>query len=320
MTETSAFPELTADEIGALSRFRQGDVLADVPDVVISDEEGAPRHLIAPLGVVIVSQTCDVVAPNRPTIQVALRVQLQSTHAAEARDGKRPRYAHLPALGDDNFADLEFMATVDKRRVIALTRTPGVVEDLDGRFFSLAVARRYSRFPFPDEVTPWLRPLELVVVSRVRRANSPEALALESVVQLRVEAADGWREAPFELKLVVIVTPGTLPMFPGDDLPALPDNLKAHLYDDDRRVKAERGDIAKMLAKATDPIAKYWLWTALADAWAALCLPPDAAPPQVKAAVSSLLAEVVSADEFPLTRIRKSEELDLDHLSEPTPE
>lgn len=320
MTETPAFPELTGEEREILTGFRQGDVLADVPDVVISDEAGAPRHLSAPLGVVIVSQTCDVVAPNRPTVQVARRVQLQATHAAEARDGKRPRYAHLPALGDDNFADLEFMATVDKRRIIALTRTPGVVEDLDGRAFSLAVARRYARFPFPDEVTPWLRPLELVVVSRARRANGPEALALQHVVQLRVEAAGGWREAPYELTLVVIVTPGTLPTFPHDDLPALPDDLRADLYDDDRRVKAQPGDIAQMLATANDPIAKYWLWTALADAWAALCRPPDAAPPQVMAAVSSLLAEVVPADEFPLTRTRKSEELDLDHLSEPTPE
>jgi hypothetical protein len=58
----------------------------------------------------------------------------------------------------------------------------------------------------------------------------------------------------------------------------------------------------------------------LGEAWAMRYTPPSGADPQVRAAVSHLTAEVVSADEFPLTRVRRSEILDVDHLSGPTPD
>lgn len=204
--------------------------------------------------------------------------------------------------------------------VAALTRLPGVRTDEEVRRFAGDVARKFGRFPFPDEVTPWLRPLETVVASKARKPNSPEGQALEQVVELRVEAPAGWGEPPFELTLCVIVQPDTLPTFAGDDIPALPDSLKDWVYNDEGELIRGSSDIAGRLVKAVDPAEKYWLWMALGDSWAARCSPGPDATEQVRTAVSYLGAEVVPADEFPLTRMRRSELLDLDHLCPPTPD
>ncbi len=58
---------------------------------------------------------------------------------------------------------------------------------------------------------------------------------------------------------------------------------------------------------------------ALGEAWADRCRPKGAPAKKVIDAVASLIAEVVPADEYMLTRYRRSEQLDLDHLSVPTP-
>lgn len=267
----------------------------------------------------LISQTCDVVLPDRLTVQLARRVQLSETAATEARAGRRPRYVHLPAVGEGAFADLEIVCTVAKVLLVGLQRVPGVATDDQTRRFSGAVARRYGRFPFPDEVTPWLRPLETIVSSRSGHPASPEGQALKQVAEFRVEATNGWRTPPYDLTLLVIVEPWTLPTFPDDELPNRPADLTGWLHRGAGARNRSAAEVADRLATATRPDDRYWLWTALGDAWAARCTPKSSDPVSVRQAVSNVVAEVVPADEFPLTRYRRSEQLDLDHLSPPAP-
>ena len=138
-----------------------------------------------------------------------------------------------------------------------LRRTPGLVSDDETRRFSRAVARKFGRSPFPDEVSPWLRPLEEVVSSRTRKAASPEGQALRQVVELRVEATGGWVAAPYDLTLVVIVEPGTLPTFRGDELPQLTSALNSWLYDDDGALKRTPAEVATRLAAASADDERY---------------------------------------------------------------
>lgn len=282
--------------------------------------DGKPVAVPAPLGVVLVSQTCDVVLPGRPAVQVARRVRLPDAQAAQARDGKRPRFAHLPQLGQNDFADLDVISTIAKSRLVELTRAAGVLGDEEGRRFAGAVARKFGRFAFPDEVTPWLKPLEEVVASKARKSASPEGRALEAVVELRVEAVGGWSATPYNLTLCVIVQPGTLPAFPDDDFPDLPPELATWLYEDEDNLRRSSGEIADRLGRTVEAEEKQWLWTALGEAWAGKCRPAQGCSEAIHDAVASVLPEVVPADEFTLTRVRRSEILDLDHLSGPTPE
>jgi hypothetical protein len=313
------FGQMTVAVAEAMKSYRQGDVLEDLAAVVVVGPTGETVEVAAPLGVVVVSQTCDVVLPNRLSMQLARRVRLPDREASEARDGKRPRYAHLPQIGERDFADLDVIMTVAKSHISGLRRQPGVLTDEEVRRFTRALVRKYGRFPFPNDVTPWLRPLEEVLSSRVRKPNSPEGRVLEDVVELRVEAASGWSSTPFGLTLCVIVRPGALPTFPNDEMPGLPEGLRSWLYGGTGELVRGSVEIAERLLSTTDPAERYWLWMALGDAWAVRCRPPEDSLPTVLAAVSDVTAEVITADEFPLTRVRRAEILDLDHLSSPPP-
>jgi len=68
----------------------------------------------------------------------------------------------------------------------------------------------------------------------------------------------------------------------------------------------------------------YWLWLSLAEAWAARCAPDvgrrspeDAA--KILTAVTGIDADLVDEHGFDLYRYRRSEQLDVDHLSPSVP-
>lgn len=314
----TALPSVDHATAKALATFRQGDHLAAIKSVPVASPTGSAVDIKTPHGVVIVSQTCDVVQVDRLTIQVAQFTRLADPTATEARDGRRPRYVHLPELGADAFADLEVIATLTKSLLCGYKRIPGVLADRDIRHFGQAVGRRFSRFAFPDAVQPWLQPLEDIARSKSHKPASPEGKAFAKVRQLRIECDNGWASPPYELVLAIIVEPGTLPMFPDDALPEIPDPLRHTLYDPKRSVlKLTPGEIASLLEKAKDTVERYFLWMALGDAWAAKCKPNNSVATTVKDAVSMIRGEVIEADEYSLTRVMRSEVLDLDHLSPP---
>ena len=287
---------------------------------MVTSATGSAISVSTPNGAVIVSQTCDVVQPNRLTVQLAPLERLTEPTASEARDGRRPCYAHLPELGTDAFADLEVIATVVKALLPHQRRVPAVRTDNDVRRFAQAVGRRFSRFAFPDNVVPWLHPLEEVANSKAQNPASPLGKAFAKIIGLRIECENGWDSPPYELVLAVVVEPGTLPLFPDDELPAMPETLRRKLYDLKKGVpKLTAGEIADLLEHAKDQVERYFLWNALSEAFTAKCEPKSSAEPSVKNAVSSIRGEVIQADEYGLHRVMRSEVLDLDHLSPPWP-
>jgi hypothetical protein len=66
-------------------------------------------------------------------------------------------------------------------------------------------------------------------------------------------------DPPYELTLVVIVAPGTLPVSPDDELPDRPAELNSWLYDDTAAFRRGAGQIATRLAEANVPAERYWL-------------------------------------------------------------
>jgi len=315
--------ELTpADETltDALSGYQQGDVLPTMPSIPIAGDDGMIGIWLTPNGTVVISQTCDVVQRSRLTVAVAPLVRLGGIQADEARAGKRPSLVHLPAINSGAFADLEVIATISKRWLVRHPRTAGVETDEDVRRFGRAVARKFGRFPFPDEVVPWLAPLAQVPGSKAAKPNTPEGKVLDEVVELRVEAAGGWTKPPYELVLAVLLKASALPLFDGDDLPDLPAGLGQWLYGDTEELSRGPAEIADRLVRSTDPPERYFLWQALGEAWATRCVPKGAQPKAVREAVNSVTSDVLGLDEYTLDRYRRSEQLDLDHLSPPLPE
>jgi hypothetical protein len=268
------------------------------------------------------------VQANRPNVVVAAVTRLQGHEAAEARGGSSTRYVCLTALGDELFADLEVIGTLEKSGLASLDATPGIdaTDDEGIRSFALRIGRRFGRFPFPDEVVPWLRPLQDTVEDKYDKPNSALGRALQEVVELRVEAPD-WQAKPLELTLHVIVKAGTLPEVDEESEEDIPQQLSQWLRSAGDVIRTPV-QIAERLYRrelrsgvAPTPGERYHLWNAFAEALANLCRPrgAEAGKPEVMQAVAEIVGMVSSDDEFNLSQYRRSEMLDLDYLSPPMP-
>lgn len=215
-----ALPDADADAIdAALQNWRQGDVVLGAgleflhfgdlrrPHSAASiqtceameaagDEipEGASPLLDGVEGLVILSQTCDVVRKcrNRPFIEVAPVVRLEAADVDAARRLKTPAFAYIPALaGDGLVADLDRVMTVEKALVASWTRTPGCTTDEETRAFAQALSRKRARFAFPDDFVAATRKLQARLADKHNR-DSDEGKHLRSLREIRVRAAPSW--------------------------------------------------------------------------------------------------------------------------------
>lgn len=307
------FGDALAEELHSFSCWRQGDKF-ELPLVPHLEATGEIGTLTTPDGVALVSQTCDAVLPDRANVQVAPIITLPGDSAREARQGKRSRFAHLPRLGIDQFVDLDHVSTVSKSVLRDKRVGPGVMGDEEVRRLASAVARRFGRFAFPNDVSDAMKTLRDVVQSKAVKSASPLGKAMKEVLELRAEARP-WRDENSEVALIFVLAPGSLPTLADDDPGPVPEAVER------LQVTAPKGRLSEIAAviNSEGPLSayeKFWLWQLFADTAAELC---ERAAQRSSATGPTFVGEVVSADEFPLTRVRRSEIVDLDHLSTPFP-
>jgi hypothetical protein len=250
-------------------------------------------------------------------------VILEGDAKISAARRKSPRYAPV-SYGDETFfVDLDHIATVDKVVLATMTSLADIDDEDAERRFRRDIGRRSTRFAFPDDVVPWFKPL--VEAAYSRKPTGAEGRVFEKVAELRVESANGWLNAPYNVTLTVIVEAGELPAFPGDDLPDISDDLTRKIRPKGELVPSSR--IAELLDVSIVSEDKYFLWQAMSEAWAAQCRPKDselrkyseAEAREIRMAVAgrAVTGETVSIDEYSLARYYASEQLDLAHLSSP---
>lgn len=303
---------------------RQGDIL-DLSELPFVTADGWST-LNCPLGVAIISQTCDIVLENRPNIAVAPVVDLDGAEAVAALTGVKPRYVAAPNVSTSAFVDLKYIAVLNKYYARNLNVLGTVVDQEDfvgARLFALQIGRRFSRFPFPDEVAPWFSGLQSLAYKR-HDSSTPVGKLLRDISEFRVQSHGGWDAGPVELTLFVITKPGVLPDLTGDELAPATLPIRNWLKSGDRVVRT-LGEVAERLyppsgvhALSADEVSL--LWQAAADLLAAKCRLTGALKenPAYSEAVVSITAELTSETEFTLADIRTSEILDLEHLSQPS--
>ncbi|MET9041728.1 hypothetical protein ABZX34_02300 [Streptomyces sp. NPDC004362] len=308
-----------------LSGFQQADVLK-IDRIPLRGPSGEVVWHATPDGVVIISQTCDVVQPNKPYLQVAPIARVPANLAKQAAKGAMPGYVAVPEAGYDAFADLDNIATVSKAHLALLVPQRGVADVAAMRIFGMRVGRRFSRFAFPDEVVPWLEPLKSSVLSKAGKTSSPLGRVLdERVESLRLECAPSWDAGlPYQLTLLVVVKPKLLPVFDEDEKPVPPAELEQWLWDEEGNIKQRPAVIAERLlnlATSGDRERRLWLWEGFGQALAAECRPKSSAPDKVLSAVAggAIDVEVTTIQDITYERILSSEEIDVDHLSPPLP-
>ncbi len=311
------------DAQSRLADYRQGDLLT-LPSFVHLEggqtwrpyrKAARPDHQVVTThidGLVLVTQTCDIVrsAEAGRFLQAAPIVSAAGpTEAAAWNDGASSRYVAVPGIGPLAFVDLDRIVTLAPSLALRCSRRPGVQPD--GRAvsrFGQAVARKFGRYPFPDDLGPSLKKLRASILHKWDRPDSPENHVLQALLQVRVESPCGGEsgeELPVDVTLVFVMRAGFLPLNeePAEASPALAGWLSG------ARTPAQ---LAARLADTLPHADRAVLLSRLVDEWVGLCAP--------QGVIRSITGEMVGADEYPLSRYWRSEHLDLDYLSGLTPD
>jgi len=198
----------------SLREWRQGDLALEeswfvhVGDGALPLSEAAAQASPGPqaltsevLGLVVVTQTCDVVRScvTRPFIEVAPLVRVSEDDLHQVKRGRRPAHATLPAVEKDLLvADIDRVMTVEKSIVASWKRTPGFTRDADGRAFAQALARKRVRFAFPDDCTSLVKKLQARLGDKHDK-NTDEGRGLRALREIRVCASPSWDAASIEI-------------------------------------------------------------------------------------------------------------------------
>ena len=210
----------------AMQTWRQGDVCLDngleflhladlsrphsaasvqVTEMLASNDEGFEAGgtpvLDNVLGMAVLSQTCDVVrgCQERPFVEVAPLVEVPESWVEEVRRLKRPAFAYVPATADRQLvADLDRTMTIEKALIAGWPRTPGWAADRNRRDFARALARKRSRFAFPNDFVIAARSLQERLIKKYPK-QTDEGAHLRALREIRVRAAPSWDDDEVQL-------------------------------------------------------------------------------------------------------------------------
>ena len=189
----------------ALQSWRQGDFtlgdvwLAHIADgsaaltEVATKGDGVHAAVYEVGGVVVVTQTCDVVraCTDRPFVCVAPLIKLEDSGGNAVAVGMSPRYARV-ATRPDLVADLDQVVSIEKSLVASWERLPGWTTDDELREFAASLARKAARFAFPDDFTLQVAKGLQRRVKEKHDKDSDEGKALRALREIRVSASPSW--------------------------------------------------------------------------------------------------------------------------------
>jgi hypothetical protein len=153
------------------------------------------------VGFAVVTQTCDIVRScvSRPFLEVVPLVEVDSQKLQEVQRGRRPQYAFIPNLAEKCFvADLDRVMTLEKAVVIGCQRIQGCTTDEERRMLGYALARKRSRFAFPDDFTAFAKKLQSRLQEKHDKAST-EGEALRALREIRVRASPFWDASEIKL-------------------------------------------------------------------------------------------------------------------------
>ncbi|GFK19180.1 hypothetical protein [Corynebacterium glutamicum] len=198
-------------EILDWKKAAQGDVIEIDYISYWDDSPDSLERVDTPYGVVLISQTCDLVWDTKERVLVAPVKRPSDEELSHIRKGKKP----LDILvGEDgkSVANLERVISVPKtilngKRILDITS-----KDVSGKAASelaARIGRGFSRFAFPDGVHESLRKLQKKVTEGYRK-NTHFASTLQLLDEFRV-ACDDWNAVQRNLEIFIIVPTDFLP-------------------------------------------------------------------------------------------------------------
>jgi hypothetical protein len=180
-------------------RFNPQYPLTDASRNASSDDSDLIEFAV--VGFAVVTQTCDIVRScvSRPFVEVVPLVEVDKHALHDIQRGRRPQYAFIPNLVEKCFvADLDRVMTVEKSVVAQWNHISGCSTDEERRALGKALARKRSRFAFPDDFIEFSGKLQHRLRDKHNK-SSVEGEALRALREIRVRAYPSWNDPEVEL-------------------------------------------------------------------------------------------------------------------------
>jgi hypothetical protein len=189
----------------ALQKWRQGDVALGTklftylakydpsPTAERYGQDGPYEVTVEVEGVVVLTQTCDIrrSSSERPYVHVAPLKRVDDAFALEVEKGYRIQYVRI-ASQPNTVADLDLIATIEKSVVADWDWSPGWSTDEEVRRFADAVARKDSRFAFPDDFSQHTAKRLQRYLREKHGKQNEDGAALRALREIRVTATPSW--------------------------------------------------------------------------------------------------------------------------------
>ncbi len=205
-------PAEAAPAVAPLTEWRQGDyALNSCAFMHAAPVEGEPGTIEAvedenTIGLVVVSQTCDIVG-DHPLIVLCPLVEVAEQDAAYIKLGRTPKFAFIEHPPKANVvADLSRMMAVERGLVAGWERKTGFSSEELQRKFAYALERKFGRFAFPDAFNASITKFNNYIREKHGK-DSDIGKALATLKEVRVRATPNWDANPAQILFYFIFEP-----------------------------------------------------------------------------------------------------------------
>lgn len=191
------------DDQNPLCEWCQGDYALDVaPFIALIPLDEENGYVIGETfehirGVVIISQTCDIVRESGERYHVAgcALVERPEEEASLIQNGRRPHLVPVELAPPNTYADLSKPVAIDKTLLALWKREVGFSTDEKRHKFGFAISRKFGNFAFPDEFDMAVGHLKKQAWKR-HETDTELGRIYRSIREIRFCCAGGWDAAP----------------------------------------------------------------------------------------------------------------------------
>lgn len=301
------------------SNLCQGDLI-EAASIHLGSLTGDSASVQSSLGVVLMSQTCDIIQPSKTRCIIAPVIGVEGQTVTDAKKGRKPLHLFLDSPEAEPacwVVDMELATSVLKadlagRKILA--RFVSDASSADAGKIAARVGRAFNRFPFPGEVYPTFKRLRERVQSK-SGSESPFGQVIDMVEDLRV-SSDQWTAPGRTMTLYVVIN--------GDLLISSEDADPSWVWDTTRINELKGNELAETLHlnriceliisnREGDPTTLARLWHLFGRR-----VQLELLQPALNAEVSTFDVEVLSDTDMTYRQFQRSESLDLEVLSDST--
>ncbi len=158
-------------------------------------------------GLVVISQTCDIVrrTSGRYYVAVCPLIEVTEQVLSAIRKGRRPYFTNIENADEKVVADLRRVMSVHKDVLQTWERQTGFSNDITRHQFGAALERKFGQFAFPDDFDEATKQFRQRVWSRHARPNSEPGKVYRSLYQIRFGAEPTWTSEKRKITVIAIL-------------------------------------------------------------------------------------------------------------------